>query len=102
MYKGQAEIGAEIARAGHDSVSQRAVVSKRRKIALAASSFIPAPSGAAHRSAPCAPSCQFLIDAVSAVPPPAPRADTPKAGSAPWAIDLFLRLEQRDLYPGSD
>lgn len=97
-----AEIGAEIARAGHDSVSHRAVVSKRRKIALAASSFIPAASGSADRSAPCAPSCQFLVDAVGAVPPPPPRADTPKAGSAPWAIDLFLRLEQRDLYPGSD
>jgi hypothetical protein len=25
--------------------------------------------------------------------------DALKAGSAPWAIDLFLRLEQRDLYP---
>jgi len=38
---------------------------------------------------------------VEAAPAPPPiLVDAPKAGSAPWAIDLFLRLEQRDLYPG--
>jgi len=95
-----AEIGAEIARSGHDSIAQRAVVSKRRKIALAAGSFIPGRSGNADRNAPAAPECQFLIDAVEAAPAPPPEAvDALKAGSAPWAIDLFLRLEQRDLYP---
>jgi len=95
-----AEIGVEIARAGHDSIAQRAVVSKRRKIALAAGSFIPGRLGAADRTAPPAPECQFLIDAVEAAPAPPPIVlDAPKAGSAPWAIDLFLRLEQRDLYP---
>ncbi len=95
-----AEIGAEIARAGHDSIAQRAVVSKRRKIAIAAGSFIPGRSGNADHAAPAAPECQFLVDAVEAAPaPPREAVDALKAGSAPWAIDLFLRLEQRDLYP---
>jgi 15-cis-phytoene synthase len=97
-----AEIGSEIARAGHDSIGQRAVVSKRRKIALAAGSFIPGRPTADDPSAPPSPACAFLIDAVETVdPPPLPFADPPKAGTAPWAIDLFLRLEQRDLYPGN-
>jgi 15-cis-phytoene synthase len=95
-----AEIGAEIARAGHDSIAQRAVVSKRRKIALAAGSFIPARTTSANRAAPPQPECAFLIEAVEACPPPArPFSETPRSGTAPWAIDLFLRLEQRSLYP---
>jgi phytoene synthase len=96
-----AEIGTEIARSGHDSIAHRAIVSKRRKIALAAVSFIPARTNAEDWRAPATPECQFLIDAVEAVPAPlALPSDAPKAGSAPWAIDLFLRLEQRDLNPG--
>ncbi|MBI1400625.1 phytoene/squalene synthase family protein [Hyphomonas sp.] len=96
------EIGAQIARAGHDTIGQRAVVSKRRKIALAAGSFIPARPTQADPAAPPAKACAFLIDAVESVaPPPAPFPEPPKAGTAPWAIDLFLRLEQRALYPGN-
>lgn len=98
-----AEIGVEIARAGHDSIAQRAVVSKRRKIALAASAFFPGRPAASGKSATPAPECEFLIEAVEAVQaPPAPFAGKPKAGTAPWAIDLFLRLEQRDLYSGNE
>ena len=94
------EIGAEIARAGHDSIAQRAVVSKRRKIALAATSFIPGRLDPSRRFAPPAPACAFLVEAVAATAPPPPFSETPKAGTATWAIDLFLRMEQRDLYPG--
>ncbi len=97
-----AEIGTEIARAGHDSIGQRAVVSKRRKIALAAGSFIPGRPSESDPASPPAPACTFLIDAVESVaPPPIPFVDGPKAGTAPWAIDLFIRLEQRDLTPGN-
>lgn len=93
-----AEIGAEIARGGHDSIARRAVVSKRRKIALAAGSFIPVRTEEADADLPPAPECAFLIEAVAAAPLPKPQvADIPRAGTAPWAIDLFLRLEQRDL-----
>ncbi len=95
-----AEIGAEIARAGHDTIAQRAVVSKRRKIALAAGSFIPGRPATALHSAPAASECQFLVDAVGAQPAPPIVLEAPRAGSPVWAIDLFLRLEQRDLYPG--
>jgi 15-cis-phytoene synthase len=98
-----AEIGTEIARGGHDSISQRAVVSKRRKLALAASSFFPVGTDAAERMAPPGPECRFLVDAVEAAPAPPPlQLDSPKPGSAPWALELFLRLEQRDLESGKD
>lgn len=94
------EIGAEIARAGHDSIAQRAVVSKRRKIALAATSFIPGRLDSSRRFAPPEAACAFLVDAVPESAPNASYLFAPKAGSPSWAIDLFLRMEQRDLYPG--
>ncbi len=94
------EIGAEIARAGHDSIAQRAVVSKRRKMALAAGSFIPGRVDPASRYSPPSLACAFLVEVVAAAAPPPVLAEVPKAGSASWAVDLFLRLEQRDLYPG--
>ncbi|MEQ9505156.1 MAG: phytoene/squalene synthase family protein [Hyphomonas sp.] len=97
-----AEIGAEIARAGHDSIARRAVVSRRRKIALAASSFIPVRAGGSDPAAPAAAQCRFLVDMVQAAPPPPEAGTSPKAGSTAWAIDLFLRLEQRDLYPAQE
>lgn len=95
-----AEIGAEIERAGHDTIARRAVVSKRRKIALAATAFVPGRLDSSRRFSPPEPACAFLVEAVAAAPPPLRLAEAPKAGTPTWAIDLFLRLEQRDLYPG--
>jgi len=66
-----AEIGAEVARHGHDSVTRRAVVPGRRKLALLARS-----AGAALRPAtvdlrPTVAAAQFLVDVVAAMPRPA-------------------------------
>lgn len=99
-----AEIGREVERRGLDSVSQRAVVPRVRKLGLllgALAALQPArPARAAGAIAPL--DCtRFLIDAVSATAPP-PRAVVAPA-PAPWnlngranrIIDLIEQLEQR-------
>lgn len=67
-----AEIGAEVARNGHDSIARRAVVPRRRKLALLAQ----APAALVRRHPATAggtvPAAQFLVDVVAATPHPAP------------------------------
>jgi len=88
-----AEIGHEVARAGHDSLHRRAVVSGRRKLALLARSVARALWLApACVAAPLAETC-FLVDAVQQ----SVRADAGHAGSVGWAIELFARLDERDM-----
>lgn len=96
-----AEIGHQVARAGFDSVSRRAVVSGRRKVwVLARRLAVPVGRGDAH---PSLDSARFLMEAVAATPWDAPAGP---AGSrlaplryaderAGWVIDLFARLEER-------
>jgi phytoene synthase len=88
-----ARIGRVIARSGYDSVSGRAVVSGRRKAALAARAMLPGGALGDFASGPADPSCRFLIEAV----PPA-AGETSPAGAAgwAWAIDLFIELERRN------
>jgi phytoene synthase len=103
-----AEIGEQLARDGLDSVSRRAVVSKRRKLALIARA-----TGAALRppppliGVPAMPAVQFLVEAAAAPSPMAVPAQPatveaavlPMAAAAPrsfdervaWIIDLFER-----------
>jgi phytoene synthase len=98
------EIGREVARRGHDSLSQRAVVPTMRKVGLMLDALTgPAPQ--AHFSAyPCLPETRYLVDAVhDAVPAlhgyrPDPADDlvTASEGPASFVIDLLIRLEQRD------
>lgn len=86
------EIGAEIRRNHYDSITQRAIVSKRKKVQLLASATL-----AQHQDASLETpldASQFLISAVKAtrasdVQPIAPTRMN-------WTIDLFLRLEQRE------
>jgi phytoene synthase len=103
-----AEIGRELERRKLDSVSRRAVVSTKRKLALLARTFaslqtewIPA------RRLPFSLSqleeTRFLIEAVAATP--APPIATPAKPRMPkiedrvvWVIDLFERLERRDQF----
>ncbi|MFO0660617.1 MAG: phytoene/squalene synthase family protein [Polyangiaceae bacterium] len=61
-----ASIGDEVAAAGFDSVSRRAVVTKARKLALVAAS-LPSMLSTNHRfeDFPALPQAQFLLDAVS-------------------------------------
>lgn len=62
------EIGREVARQGHDSVSRRAVVSGRRKLALAVGAGTAAwmPAGGDGREREPLPSVHFLVDAATA------------------------------------
>ena len=87
-----AEIGQEVARAGYDSISRRAVVSDRRKLALLARSVA--------RSVVPRPRCnfvplaetRFLVEAVQHMARPVATADS----LVGRVITIFARLEQRD------
>lgn len=95
-----AEIGREVARAGHDAVAQRAIVPGRRKLRLLADAF--ACAWAAHDGAPerVEPAARFLLDAVAASPAPSSAVSTARRRTAVeqavWVLDLFERLERRD------
>jgi phytoene synthase len=100
-----AEIGREVARRGFDSVSQRAVVSWRRKARILADAVVAARPRPTVGTADELAEGEFLLAALSA---------PLHAGSAPaesarerarwprvedrvvWLVDLFERLERRD------
>jgi phytoene synthase len=91
-----AEIGREVARNDHDSVSRRAVVPGRRKLALLAASVARSVAVPATNAAPPLPEARFLVEAVAAAPPPPRRAARQTRGvdaRAAWVLDLFLRLQ---------
>ena len=112
-----AEIGHQLERQGLDSISRRAVVSGRRKVALIAvatgSAFLP-PQHALGDPAPLA-AVQFLVDAVGQAPAPADHAAVIPASTLgalavrlkrrprrtfdqrmEWGADLFARLAEND------
>ena len=97
-----AEIGRELERRGLDSISQRAVVSARRKLAILSRTlalrqreWLPA-----RKLAPAIQidETRFLIEAVAAMPlrAPAKFRARPVEDRVVWVIDLFTRLERRD------
>ncbi len=93
-----AEIGREVARAGCDSVSRRAVVSWRRKgwlLALAASDTILHRAGPGH--APLS-EAEFLVQAARAARPAAPSSAAwwDVGEQIAWIVELFHQLEQRE------
>jgi 15-cis-phytoene synthase len=100
-----AEIGRELERRGLDSVSQRAVVSGRRKLAVLGRTLALGQTewSPASRLAPPGEldETRFLIEAVAAMPL-RDAVRTAKARARPvedrvvWVIDLFTRLERRD------
>jgi phytoene synthase len=93
-----AEIGREVERRGHDSVSSRAVVSASCKMRLLAYAFIG--SFRAHGSVvdQIEPAAGFLVEAVAASSPPIAAAPRGKSAveSMVWVLALFERLERRD------
>jgi phytoene synthase len=93
-----AEIGAEVARSGFDSVTRRAVVSRRVKLRLVARAFAGAkPDVAASASWGTAQESRFLVDAVSALPGHATLARNGRLEARiTWLVDLFERLERQD------
>ncbi|RAI39545.1 phytoene/squalene synthase family protein [Rhodoplanes roseus] len=97
-----AEIGRVIEKNGLDSVSRRAYVRGRRKLALLARSFAAAPLVGRGRAAPPLAETAFLIDAVTSHPLGRVRPDPALASwwdlgpRIVWVLDLFERLGQRD------
>lgn len=101
-----AEIGRELERANLDSVSRRAVVSTKRKLALLAKTLTFfqtewVPARRLQFSLSQLEETRFLIDAVAAAP--TPTAARPATMPIPaieervvWVINLFERLERRD------
>jgi len=94
-----AAIGDEIERAGADAVGRRAVVSTRRKLQLAVQACVLPLPGRGMVDAPALPETRFLVEAVAAahIPIVSDRyaAGPQPAGRLIWAIDLFMRLEER-------
>ncbi len=88
-----AEIGRRVANQGFDSVTERAVVSTRRKLVLLASAV--AGPNFAHAPSNCAPlpANAFLVDAVE--PERDAYANSP-TGGAEHVLDVIMRLERRD------
>ena len=110
-----AEIGHEVARRGLDSVSQRAVVARSRKLQLLGRSILTLFPANALRPAPCLAANQFLVDAaaepINAVKSP----NAPQSLKAPWwrlnrrleeravwVIELFDRLERSERREGRE
>jgi phytoene synthase len=100
-----AEIGREVERLEHDSVSRRATVPAMRKARLLASALT-APLNKSGVSLPPLEQCQFLVDAVVSKGAAASATDKQLAPQRPstwgledrvgWLLELFERLEQHD------
>jgi phytoene synthase len=88
-----ADIGHEVARRGGDSVTQRAVVPRRRKALLLAQAALTLVPSRALATLPPLPATAFLVDAASRNDTAAPPRVVAKAL---WVIDLFERLERRE------
>jgi phytoene synthase len=97
-----AEIGAEVARRGYDSVSTRAVVPGTRKSRLLlgalGASFDPTRRGPRdpRQAAPPLHAVRHLVDAVVASPAPEWPGARSYTDGLVWMIGLFERLERRD------
>ena len=86
------EIGNEVRSNGFDSISQRAVVSKARKLQLLLEAVFEE-TAQLDEGAPL-PASGFLIEAVTAMPKRAIDWVLPSRGL--WVLDLFTRLAIRD------
>jgi phytoene synthase len=94
-----AEIGHEVARNGYDSVSQRAVVSGKRKLALLSQAIATTPFPGRDCDAEALSENRFLIDAVASAPklPGCDATGRPSIGAkVGWVLDLFETLEERE------
>jgi phytoene synthase len=95
------EIGREVARANHDSVSRRAVVPAARKAWLLTRALVEASVTPGKLEAPPLPETTFLVTAAVNAPMPPRAADTSLPwwdieARVAWLIDLFERLERQD------
>lgn len=104
-----AEIGRQLERQGLDSVQQRAVVPRQRKLALlarAAGAVVVLPADGRWTPAPL-PAIRYLVDAAAATALPATAPPSAQAGPqvkprslderVGWVIELFERQRERQL-----
>lgn len=87
-----AAIGDAVARRGHDSVTARAVVPRRTKLALLARAPLLA-RARGRDAAPVLPAAAFLVEAAVAATP-APRRIS-LGEQVLWVVELFERVERR-------
>ena len=92
-----AEIGHTVVKNNYDSISQRAVVSRARKLQILIG-LIRGPAAAPeYMHEPCAAENQFLIDAIPHTEdwqrPNQPRQFSAKAE---WMLELFMVMKERD------
>jgi 15-cis-phytoene synthase len=91
------EIGRNIAENGHDSVSQRAYVSGRRKLGLLAEAMVAARGRSSGQSHGILPEVRFLVEAVTRQPLAADAAHVSASFTASRTIrvlDIFEKLER--------
>jgi phytoene synthase len=106
-----ADIGQEVARRGLDSVSQRAVVARRRKAWLLTRALLQLNPSSQAQAAPCLPANRFLVEAVTLTHHGHARGAVPGAAwwqlnrrvsdRVVWVIELFERLERREQMAGA-
>ena len=97
-----AEIGHELRRNGFDSVTLRTVVPLSRKLPLLARAAIGTARAERGEAAPCLEQTRFLIEAVEPLPQRASSAWQQVRwwnfrSQAIWVLDLFERLERREV-----
>ncbi len=88
-----AEIGREVARRGHDSITTRARVGARRKLALAAAATLRSVALVRREPKPAMPAVAFLIDAVALHRPPRAEDYSFRARFV-RVLEIFERLER--------
>lgn len=91
-----AAVGHEVARAGFDPFRRRAVVPRRRKLALLGHAALQWRPSATRLHEPVLEACRPLLAAVAAQPL---AVDQPRIE---WLIDLFARLERQERQPHLD
>lgn len=91
-----AEIGRAVERQGLDSVSRRAVVPLRRKLALLARAYAPLRPAADLLAVPPLGANAYLVQAVAEAPMPRSTRRPTVARKIEWVVDLFARMEARD------
>lgn len=90
-----AEIGVAVAAQGHDSVSARAFVPLRRKLELLFYALLFGSRAGDLATFSAQVEARFLVEAVEARPPAAPKEKRTVSGQVIWALELFNRAEER-------
>ena len=89
-----ADIGSEIEKRGHDSISARSFVSKKRKIVLLAKAMLSSSDDHAASREPALMEAAFLVEAAHRPPAQKPRAGY--KARVIWTLELFERLERAE------